>query len=218
MNSVVKIKYLFILSDCLGRQKFCGMDVIPQNWSIDVIPQLWGMDVIPWLWGMDVINTFDLRYGCNTSDLSYGFYTSDLRYSGVETKSWIIVKKHITIMNLCFKNMGIIHTSARESWITRLWEKLIKIHVWINCVRPRECSIWRFWESNFQFPFSGGACPRTPLPPYIIRAFGADIQSARFSPVTWSLMFSYRKTPYLYKTNDDTASGWSRSLNGGENY
>ena len=108
-------------------------------------------------------------------------------------------------MNLCFKNMGIIHTSARESWITRLWEKLIKIHVWINCVRPKECSIWRFWESNFQFPFSGGACPRTPLPPYIIRAFGADIQSARFSPVTWSLMFSYRKTPYLYKTNDDTA-------------
>ena len=46
MNCIVKIKYLFISSDCLGRQKFCGIDVIPQSWSIDVIPQLCGMDVI----------------------------------------------------------------------------------------------------------------------------------------------------------------------------
>ena len=45
-------------------------------------------------------------------------------------------------MNLC--------TSAQESWITRLWEKLNKIEVWINCVRSRECKIWRFRPSDFQ--------------------------------------------------------------------
>ena len=56
-------------------------------------------------------------------------------------------------MNLC--------SSARESWILRLWEKLNKIHEWINCVRSRECRIWRFQESNFQKNFSGGTCPRT---------------------------------------------------------
>ena len=104
---------------------------------MDVIPQIWAMDFTPPIWGI----------------------------RGWKRNRESKLKKHITIMNLCFKNMGIIHTSARESWITRLWEKRFKIHVWINCVRPRECSLWRFWESNFQFPFSGGACPRTPLPP-----------------------------------------------------
>ena len=77
--------------------------------------------------------------------------------SGVEAESWIIVAKNVRIMNLCFKNLGIMNlcTSARESWITRLWEKLNKIHVWINCVRSRECRIWRFRESNFQTFFRG---------------------------------------------------------------
>ena len=73
-----------------------------------------------------------------------------------------------------------------------------------------------FLRAQCPISFFRGTMPPDPPPPYIIRAFGADIQSARFSPVTWSLMFSYRKTPYLYKTNDDTASGWSRSLNGGD--
>ena len=115
-------------------------------------------------------------------------------------ESWIIVTKHVRIMNLCFKNLGIMNlcTSARESWTTRLWEKLNKIHVWINCVRSRECRIWRFRESNFQ-------------PHYIIRALGAD--SLLVSPVTLCLMFSYKKTPCRDKTNDDTKSEWSRSLN-----
>ena len=69
-----------------------------------------------------------------------------------------------TDMNLCFKNLGIMNlcTSARESWITRLWEKLNKIHVWINCVRSRECRIWLLRESNFQ-KFFRGTFPWTPL-------------------------------------------------------
>ena len=105
-------------------------------------------------------------------------------------ESWIIVTKHVRIMNLCFKNLGIMNlcTSARESWITRLWEKLNKIHVWINCVRSRECRIsWRFRESNFQ-DFSWETCPRTP---YIIPAFGAD--SPLVSLITLCLMFSHKK-------------------------
>ena len=67
-------------------------------------------------------------------------------------------------MNLCFKNLGIMNlcTSARESWIKKLWEKLNKIHVWINCVRSRECRIWLLRVINFQ-TFSRGTCPWTPL-------------------------------------------------------
>ena len=93
-------------------------------------------------------------------------------------------------MNLCFKNLGIMNlcTSARESWIARLWEKLNKIHVWVNCVRSRECRIWRLRESNFQtfFPVE-----HAPGAPYIIRAFGAD--SPLVSPITLCLVFSYKK-------------------------
>ena len=119
-------------------------------------------------------------------------------------ESCTIATKHVRIMNLCFKNLGIMNlcTSARESWIKRLWEKLNKIHVWINCVRSRECRIWRFRESNFQ-KFFQGTCPRTP---YIIRAFGAD--SPLVSPIV-----QLQKTPCQDKTNDDTKSEWSRSLN-----
>ena len=82
-------------------------------------------------------------------------------------------------MNLC--------TSARESWITRLWEKLNKIHVWINCVRSRECRIWRFRGSNLNFFFRGNM-PRTP---YIIRVFEAN--SPLVPPITLCLMFIYKK-------------------------
>ena len=80
-------------------------------------------------------------------------------------ESWIIVTKNVRIMNLCFKNLGIMNlcTSALESWITRLWEKLKKMHVWINCVRSRECRIWRFREYNFQNFFRGSVPPGLPL-------------------------------------------------------
>ena len=53
-----------------------------------------------------------------------------------------------------------------------------------------------------------------PGPPYIIRVIGAD--SSIVSPVTWCLMCSYKKTPHLDQTNDDTVSGWSKSLNAEE--
>ena len=96
-------------------------------------------------------------------------------------ESWIIkVTKHIRIIKLySFKNLGIMNlcTSARESRIivTRLWEKLNKIHVWINCVLSRWCMIWRFRDSpqvsNF---FSGAACPQISLYNSCIR----DWQSA----------------------------------------
>ena len=123
-------------------------------------------------------------------------------------ESWIIVTKHVRIMNLCFKNLGIMNlcTSARESWITRLWEKLNKIHVWINCVRSRECRIsWRFRKSNFQ-DFSWETCPRTP---YIIPAFGAD--SPLVSLITLCLMFSHKKLHAKTKRMMIPESEWSRS-------
>ena len=85
-------------------------------------------------------------------------------------ESWIIkVTKHIRIIKLySFKNLGIMNlcTSARESRIivTRLWEKLNKIHVWINCVLSRWCMIWRFRDSpQVSSFFSGAACPQISL-------------------------------------------------------
>ena len=116
-------------------------------------------------------------------------------------ESWIIVTKHVRIMNFCFKNLRIINlcTSARESWITRLWEKLNKIHVWINCVRSREYRSWRF---------RGELRSRTPLYNSCIQGW----QSACFSN-NLVLSFQYQKTPCQDKTNDDTKSEWSRSLN-----
>ena len=105
-------------------------------------------------------------------------------------ESWIIkVTKHIRIIKLySFKNLGIMNlcTSARESRIivTRLWEKLNKIHVWINCVLSRWCMIWRFRDSpqvsNF---FSGAACPQISLYNSCIR----DWQSA--CSVSYNLVF-----------------------------
>ena len=54
--------------------------------------------------------------------------------------------------------------------------------------------------------FLGEVCPGLP---YIIRAFGADNPLA--SPVTcykirYGLIFSFKRTPYLDKANDDTES------------
>ena len=70
------------------------------------------------------------------------------------------------------------------------------------------------FKKHFLGEHSPGPPPPPPSPPsypYIIRAFGAD--RPFLSPVTWYLMFSYKKTPYPDKTNDDTESEWSRSLN-----
>ena len=65
----------------------------------------------------------------------------------------------------------------------------------------------------FNFFFPGQDAPE---PPYIIRAFRADSQLV--SPVSWCYLINVQvqKTPYLDKTNDDTESGWSRSLNSKE--
>ena len=76
----------------------------------------------------------------------------------------------------------------------------------INCVRPRECSICRFRESNFHFFFFRGSMPWTP---YIICPFGAD--GTLVSPVTLVLNVQLQKTPYLDKMNDDTKKLWSKS-------
>ena len=69
------------------------------------------------------------------------------------------------------------------SWVTRLWEKLNKIHVWINCVRSSKCWIWRFRGSNFQTFFGGEYVLG---PPCITNAFGAD--NRLVSTVIWYLM------------------------------
>ena len=83
-------------------------------------------------------------------------------------ESWIIVTKLVRIVNLC--------TWARESWKTRVWEKLNKIDVWINCVRSNECRTWHLRESRKFKYFSGGTCPWAPYNSCI-----RDWQSARFS-------------------------------------
>ena len=106
-------------------------------------------------------------------------------------ESWIIVTKLARIMNLC--------SSAQESRITRLWEKLNKIDVWINCVRSREWKIWRFRPYDFQI-FCLGSMPRN--------VFGAD--SPLVSPVILVLNVQLQKTPHLDKTNDDTEKQWSK--------
>ena len=92
-------------------------------------------------------------------------------------ESWIIVTKNVRIMNLCFKNLGIRNpcTSAQESWITRLWEKL---NIWIlrSIQGIQDMAFPRVQFSNiFRGEYASG-------PPYIIRAFGAA--SPLVSPVT----------------------------------
>ena len=70
-------------------------------------------------------------------------------------ESWIIVTKLVRITNLC--------TWARESWKTRVWEKLNKIDVWINGVRSSECRTWHFRESRIFKYFSAGNMSLDPL-------------------------------------------------------
>ena len=74
------------------------------------------------------------------TNLAQGTGRRETLVSGVEWNhaSWIILTKHVRIMNLCFKNLGIMNlcSSARESWIMRLWEKLNKIHVKVVAFDP----------------------------------------------------------------------------------
>ena len=120
------------------------------------------------------------------------------RTSGVEAGSWIMnryCQNLQEIMNLC--------TSAQESWITRLWEKLnkiqVKIDVWINCVRSRECRTWRFHRPIFKF-FCRGACPGT----------HSGLTVRLFLQWHWVLNVQLQKTPHLDKTNEDTEKQWSK--------
>ena len=111
-------------------------------------------------------------------DLKKRIWLCFVLVSGVEAESWIIVTKHQKESRLCFKNLGIMNlcTSARESWITRLWEKLNKIHLWINCVRSRNAG-YGVSESPIFKNVSGGTCPGIPLYNSCIWGW----QSARFS-------------------------------------
>ena len=101
-------------------------------------------------------------------------------------ESWIIVTKHVRIMNFCFKNLGIMNlcTSARESWVTRLWswERLNKIQYELIAFDPVNAG-YGVSEGPIFKHFSGGACPRTPC---ITHAFRAD--SPLVSTVIWCLM------------------------------
>ena len=80
--------------------------------------------------------------------------------SGVEAESWIMnhSSKHVRIMNLCFKNLGIMNFRYFGSGIINnetLRRAQQNARIWINCVRSRECTMWRFRESNFQNFFPG---------------------------------------------------------------
>ena len=112
-------------------------------------------------------------------------------------ESWIIVTKHARIMNLC--TLGIMTKRDSEKSPTKYTHKLVAF-------RSRECGIWRFRESIFQNFFPGEVCTRTPVYNSCIRG----CQSACFSSnllqnlVRLIYIFSFKRTPYLDKTNDDT--------------
>ena len=145
-----------------------------------------------WYW---VVSTWNAHFGDARFDspfwpparLDFFIVPSLGGGSGIMNHGYKKCKNHGS--QVCFKNLGIMNlcTSARESWITRLWEKLNKMHVWINCVRSRECGIWRFRGSKFWKNFPGEHA--TPYPPYIIRAFGDD--SPLVSPVTLVLTVQF---------------------------
>ena len=72
--------------------------------------------------------------------------------SGVEWNhaSWIILTKHVRIMNLCFKNLGIMNLLFGSGIMNnKTLRKAQQNTRKISCVRSRECRIWRFRESNF---------------------------------------------------------------------
>ena len=171
-----------------------------------------------WYW---VVSTWNAHFGDARFDspfwpparLDFFIVPSLGGGSGIMNHGYKKCKNHGS--QVCFKNLGIMNlcTSARESWITRLWEKLNKMHVWINCVRARECGIWRFRESrNFQ-KFSGEQAPGPPPPPYIIRAFRAD--SPLVSPVTlvFYVQFLHTWTKRMIIPSVDENRTTDRSLN-----
>ena len=85
------------------------------------------------------------------------------------------------------------------------------MHVWISCVRSRECRIWRFRESSFPKFFPGSMSP-DPLYNSVNRGW----YSACFSSNLVLNVQLPKETLYLDQPNDDTESGWSRSLNAEE--
>ena len=102
-----------------------------------------------------------------------------------------------------FINRLLCRTSVRKSAITSLWEKLNKIHVWINCIRSRECRLWRFWESNYQKFFPGEHAAGSP---YIICAFRTD--SPLVSSVTLVLNVQLQKNSLTAAIPGQNVSEW----------
>ena len=80
-------------------------------------------------------------------------------------ESWIILTKYVRILNLCFKNLGIMNlcTSPRESWIMRLREKVNKIHVYKLVAFDPGNTGYGVSESLIFQNLPGEACSRTPL-------------------------------------------------------
>ena len=113
------------------------------------------------------------------------------RTSGVEAESWI-VKTCKKYESLYLGSVIMNNETLRKAQQNRRMPG-------INCVRSRECRIWRFRLSDFQI-FVQGSLLRN--------AFGAD--SPLVSPVTLLLNVQLQKTPHLDKTNDDTEKQWSK--------
>ena len=114
-----------------------------------------------------------------------------VRTSGVEAESWI-VKTCKKYESLYLGSVIMNNETLRKAQQNRRMPG-------INCVRSRECRIWRFRLSDFQI-FLRGSLLRN--------AFGAD--SPLVSPVTLLLNVQLQKTPHLDKTNDDTEKQWSK--------
>ena len=141
-------------------------------------------------------------------------------------------------MNLCFRNLRIMNlcTSARESWTTRLCEKLNKIHVWINFVRSQGTQDVAFTRVQFSKFFSGGTCPRTPLYNSCIRGWQSacfsnnlvlNVQLQKISmpkqnewwyQVWMKQKFEHQRIQNVTKSIGDQKSSWIMNLNSCRNH
>ena len=82
------------------------------------------------------------------TNLAQGTGRRETLVSGVEWNhaSWIILTKHVRIMNFCFKKSLLFGSGIMNNKILRKAQQNTRK---ISCVRSRECRIWRFRESNF---------------------------------------------------------------------
>ena len=113
------------------------------------------------------------------------------RTSGVEAESWI-VKTCKKYESLYLGSVIMNNETLRKAQQNRRMPG-------INCVRSRECRIWRFRLSDFQI-FCEGACS----------GMHSGLTVCLFLQWHWCLMFSYKKLPTWTKRMMSTEKKWSK--------